>query len=471
MAVFKERNTSRAGYWIAGEALEKSWLPAYFAPEFKELDDLPKKSGDEYVLLDKLVRLHQAIPSKTATAKADWLIVDRKGTMVTELFHGELGGETVQVVPNDSLVISPFFSDRLSVCYWEEEIFRGRAVTSARNIVLVPAGSRPIAWLAAELNSRICSLQLRRITAGTAAQEIDPEALLDILVPGHSKKTLANLVKKVRRGSFRDAEQARRSLFSADLRSNLQPLILTGATFEERIRQFENYLLEHKIVSVGDAFFVEASSRGKDSGNFVVRPVGRFGQGDFGPASNWLQPQEDLEELRAWNNWYWDTDPKTRVAIFNTLLREDALPGTLLAKTLANPWSPRSPFSGPRVLPSFYNYRAALRQIIFRDEIDLKNFYDEVSSLWMRHNQKDDLTEKIVNWFRKIYRPVAASKSCATERSPAHIFSSAKINGCVRKRRRENSRPWPWSFRKSWGDLPISQMMWLRRSPYGVCLG
>ena len=60
----------------------------------------------------------------------------------------------------------------------------------------------------------------------------------------------------------------RSDMYSASHRALKRPIILTGVTFEERLREFERFLAEDALFNSADAFFVESATRNESSDFF-----------------------------------------------------------------------------------------------------------------------------------------------------------------------------------------------------------
>src|SRR5262249_17880752 len=150
-------------------------------------------------------------------------------------------------------------------------VFPGGGLTQLGMIILRPRGAEPIGWLAHELASDLAQLQLRRSAVGSALPRIEVSSLLDIRVrvpTAEEKRRLSGIVRG-RLPSKAAFERAHALLVSA--KRGVKPFVLTAATFEARLEQFESYLLEQRIVDPQGGFFVEASTTDRSSDLFVVR--------------------------------------------------------------------------------------------------------------------------------------------------------------------------------------------------------
>ena len=397
--------------WVESERLVRSWHPGYFSPEYNELDKLLRDRTSDYVPLGHLTRPFRSATCELGKTKADWLLRIRQGTMIAEPCSQISPNEKVQDVPNGSLVLSLTIGECLPSLYWDEKISSGKGVTSVRNLVLVPASDKPIAWLAAELTSWECLSQVRRATTGSLTGQIEPEVLLDIRVRRPLDDYLSSPTQNVALAKLGVVSSAQKYGMVEAERSRLRPFVLTGATFEDRMRQFESHLLERRITEKHEVFFVEASTRDRTSDLFVVRPIGETSEKILEPTNTWLKPQEDIDDINAWRQWYWNDSPEGRIEIFNTLQSDGALPTYLLLRTIADPRSLRPPFSGSRVLPAFHNVQAAIQQHLHIEGLDLEEVTADISDLWLRHNNVQDDPDELVAWLRTIYRPVAAIKA------------------------------------------------------------
>ena len=79
-------------------------------------------------------------------------------------------------------------------------------------------------------------------------------------------------------------EKAHALLVSA--KKGVRPFVLTAATFEDRLSQFESYLLDQQVVDARSAFFVEASTTDRSSDLFVVRSLRVSGEDGLSASSH-----------------------------------------------------------------------------------------------------------------------------------------------------------------------------------------
>src|SRR5262249_24973069 len=122
------------------------------------------------------------------------------------------------------------------------------------------------------------------------------------------------------------AAETRQDLVLLQWRNFSRPFLLTGPTFEERLRQFEKYLESERLFSRRDIFFVEPATRNKDSDLFVVRP---FAVQTVEQPRTVFRCQDDPEIYSRWRSWFWDQSELENHHIFNSLVGGDELPTSL----------------------------------------------------------------------------------------------------------------------------------------------
>lgn len=377
--------------WVDPARLVARWDPAYFSPEYEEVDrELLSHSHAYRTLADLVTVLGPARPFAESEFAPTWVACFRQGSLSFEKISSYTPG-TLIPLPAEAIVISRTFSDRAQVAYWDQTIYPGGGAATSAMIALVALKKEPIAWMVRELRSEFFRLQLRRAASSLeGAFRIDTHALLQlkVRVPSSTdEREYAGQMVKDGLRLFYACEYA--SEHAASARSQVKPFLLTGSTFEERITQFEDYLLEQAFVEPDKAFFVEASSTDRASDLFIVRSLrgSRTVQKDTRFLD--LIPQDDLQVDIGWRDWYWDEAPERRFKIFNSFSSVDVLPSHLLARMVPsvgeNAHMRRLEGS---VLPGFDFFRSIVEPMREADGMHLDDVARQLSKTWLQLHSK-----------------------------------------------------------------------------------
>jgi signal transduction histidine kinase len=412
--------------WIDPGDLERSWHPAFHAPEYRELE---RRLADwhQYVPLGTLVQLTKPARSEEKSdLTARWLVRLRRGGLeVEEIGDGPPPGPMVPLPP-EAIVIASHFGTTVPLTHWDETLFPGGGLAQLGMIVLRPRGAEPIGWLAYELASDLVQLQLRRVAIGSVLPRVEVASLLDIRVRVPSpeeKRRLSEVVREKHRNKAA-FERAHSLLVSA--KKGVKPFLLTAATFEGRLEQFEDYLLEQSIVDAQSGFFVEASTTDHSSDLFVVRPLRGARNDSAGRQRGQLHPQEDRHVNGDWRGWYWESSGAEKFTIFNALGAAAALPSHLLARMTARTAAAVATDLRAQILPGFDFFRQAI-EVHQDDEWDEGAAKQLLASSWLSlqrsrpgaeepqavgalTGQGEDFADRLFDWLRYVFRPAVALK-------------------------------------------------------------
>lgn len=409
--------------WIDPGDLDRSWHPAFHAPEYRELDR-QLEDRRQYATLGTLVQLTKpSRPDDEVNQTGRWLV--RGGLEIVKLGEGPPPGPLVPL-PSQAIVIPSHFSTTVQPTHWDETLFPGGGLTQLGMIVLLPRGAESIGWLAYELASDLVQLQLRRSAIGSAFPRIEVSSLLEIKIrvpTAEERRRLSEFVRERQRNKAA-FERAHPLLVSA--KKGVKPFVLTAATFEGRLEQFENYLLEQQIVGGESAFFVEASTSDRSSDLFVVRPLRGIQDDSLGRQHAHLQPQEDGHVNSDWRRWYWEPSSAEKFTLFNSLGTSTALPSHLLARMTARITPAAAAALRAQILPGFDFFRQAI-EVHRDDDWDEAAVKQVLASTWLALQrsqlsagdlahaetavEKDaEFAARLFEWLRYVFRPAVALK-------------------------------------------------------------
>lgn len=377
--------------WINPGKLDARWDAAYFSPEYEEIERKLVSEPHAYRTLAELVTVLRSVRSSEDS--------DFEPTWVARLRHGSVNFEKISSstphaltpLPPEAIVMSRFIRERVQLVYWDQTIYSGRGAAPSELIVLAALNKEPIAWLFKELSGEFFRLQLRRAASTFAGMfRIDAHALLQLKVRMPSsieQREHADQKVKDELRLFYACEYASEHASSA--RSQVKPFLLTGATFEERLTQFEDYLLEQPFVESDRAFFVEASSTDRASDLFIVRTL--RGSRTVHKDTHFLNltPQDNVQVDVGWRNWYWNEAPDQRFKVFNSFSSTNVLPSHLLARMVPSVGEN----AGMRqlegsVLPSFDFFRGIVEPMREEDGLRLDDATQQLSKAWLQLHSK-----------------------------------------------------------------------------------
>ncbi|MCL5669874.1 MAG: HAMP domain-containing histidine kinase [Acidobacteria bacterium] len=430
--------------WVMPESMERSWLPEYFAPRFREVDEALLSQPQKYLRLGDLVR--PTIKMTKAGGLPTWVVRRRGRTMSIERPEpsDDLSREEASwmQLPYECLVIHPMaFEGSIAVTFWSKLYFGEDASTIPINYVLTPKGNRDIAWVAGVFSHPFVEAQIERAAAllGSVSR-IQVAELLELRIPKSSPEQERNTSDLVRRTLKKNAERS--NLTERNRALELSPRkihisgggeiaarapMLTAATFEQRLEQFERFLIEDQVADNTSGFLAQAARENRESDLFVIRPIGEMDQSQRtvsgrGGLESILRSHEDEDVNRAWRRWYWDIGSGINYEVFNSITDGPDLPTHLLLmmRPIFDPRLLSTPIKGKITVPAFAEYRAAIQASqSFDGETEPSEFLlgqrnvfngasGEIGRLWERLNPGVPPTEEVVSWLRTLFRPVLA---------------------------------------------------------------
>lgn len=404
--------------WLSARLVADCWHPDMFRPEYVELENsLTAASG--FVPLRDFVEI--VAPSAADSQPKKWH-ADSSGIRRHIVGRPEPDKSSFPIValPHEAILVSSHWSNEPTIRYWNENVFRGRGTASGYLWVLESRSNQSIAWLCDALRRKESTLQLQRAVAGSPFPSLTQDALLDLRVRCLSDEQRSAVNRTIH-------DLAKSEMSELHLKALRKPFVLTGQTFEERMTQFEQFLLSEGICSRGDAFFVEPSTNSKGSDLFAVRPI-RSDSVALHETDSFL-PQDDAIVSSRWRSWFWDESATECHRIFNALAADDELPTHLLLRTGAVLFP--SEFGWHKcLLPRFEAFRQAVLPSIhedvgIEDQVWAQTWNDlqrsaglpscvtdapqeENSASQVIHSRVSD--HQLFDWARRVYRPVLALK-------------------------------------------------------------
>lgn len=399
--------------WISADALAQSWLPVHFAPRFLDLDKQFDARPGEFVRVGDIATVARLWP--VGAEQPSWHVV-RQGELLGVL-AATGASDGLALLPDECVVVHPLvLRDQIATAFWSSPLMGGAGATHSTAYALVSKGADDIAWLDAALKDRSAGLQLERAAAGGLVPLVRREDLLNVRIrnlPRSERELLSRRIRQHRSASRQVSLpfETRGTLASLDIErtpptATSQPL-LTGATHEERLEQFERIMFEEAITGPGSAFFIHAVRSDERSDAFVVRPVG------FSPPStrggvHAVAPTvaDDPDASSLWRDWYWSPAQTPPFAVFNSLQGGVILPSAVTTALLeATPPSLRATMDLPTPkLPSFRDFMEAVEAS--RDgTVDQDHALNNLGVLWDALNPGHALSPQSFGALRHIFRP------------------------------------------------------------------
>lgn len=414
-------DTATTWVWLSPQRLADRWHPGAFRPEYLELDR-ELASSASYVRLGDLVDVVSPALEKTI---AKWHVqpsgVERR-FRDTDTESG-VSALPVTALPDEAILVSrSWFRDPV-VRYWNSRVFHGDGTASWAFWVLKNRVDDGIGWIYREVDAEYVRRQMRRHSVGSVSANLSRDDLLDLRIRRLDDSTRKLVNRAV-------VEEAQFEAASSRSRRLKRPFVLTGRTFEERLRQFERFLELEGLFSPKDAFFVEPATRVNTSDLFTIRPIAL-------PASPLSNTPELIAEnvpstSEAWRSWFWGSADLPRHQVFNSFLTEFELPTYLLARMLSPP--PDAVVHSPRILvPAFSTFRDAVSSSIKADVGVEEQIWSDVwtglqSTLAFGEDAKSagpesadstqpvarsdtyEFEQELFEWSRLAYRPILAIK-------------------------------------------------------------
>ena len=142
--------------------------------------------------------------------------------------------------------------------YWDSSLYPGGGAARPDLLVLTTLASTDPAWIAWELRTNdLVDLQLDRARRGTTVPRIDRSLLFSLWLPIPPPEKQIESGNTLR-GIIRENQSLSRAqeMIEAARRSQ-RDFVVTGATLQDRLAQFEDYLLGEEWIWPGSLFSLD----------------------------------------------------------------------------------------------------------------------------------------------------------------------------------------------------------------------
>jgi signal transduction histidine kinase len=372
--------------WVQPHRLELSWLPGFFNPKYEELDNDFRKQPDYYQSLSDIVEVvRPSWRSDELPVGSRFHVVQRSGVLEIETIETTSLRFPIVPLPPEAIILTRLFRDKLLSTYWREDLYPGKGVASSNLIVLKPIGIDPVGWIINELKKDYLRLQIERITVGSSVfNHINIRNLLDLKV-----RTLQKYATDQYNKSVVDAVRNKTAIGRAYQKviqgqKAVKPFFLTGATFREKLDQFEENLLRQSAIDTNRVYYIETSTSNPEEDLFVVRRVGPTEKkADF---KEFFKPQADPTIDSEWRKWYWNNIPQNPIRVFNSLQTNYILPSHLLRRmtSIISIGKENLSIFHNTLLPTFSWLRDLIESHEYEDEINWIEIREDVTQKWIQ---------------------------------------------------------------------------------------
>lgn len=381
--------------WISAGRLDEHWLPQALAPEFDIIENTIAAGGLDLRRLADLVTVG-------ALAKAEgnprWVAAPSHGSIeIREVSASADRTSDQTLLPDHALVLLINSLAGVQCEYWDSAAYSGGGLAERGVIVLEGKPGTDLEELAYELrSSKFVNLQVRRLILLRSGRPTVEDLLgihIDLddirrrgIVPGESRvrAKATQLLGRVL--------AARKSG-----RETPREFVVTGVTLEQRLEQFEAYVLNEPWVDRSFSFVVEVEVASTAS----IRPLGPSAL----PASSAETYSIDSETWSAWLH-----DPSRNWNLFNSLFGVQDLPTEIFQKITAT-------VGLPFQLPPFSMYRQLHRAAWdFHGILDAEDWEYLIRNLAVAGKATATGDSTTITKLRAAYRPVLALKAALPDK-------------------------------------------------------
>jgi signal transduction histidine kinase len=401
--------------WIEPARLFESWLPGYFSPSFDSVDAALLTRNERFVQIRDLVELPaDAKHAQRGDCSATWIALVDGNAIHVRPFSAATDSELLKrsvPLPLRALLLLWNQLSGLRLELWEPELYDGTCVADLALVQLLEKPENDLAWIASELRSNpLLRAQIQRAELSNPEAGITTSTILDLRLERPDPTHI-----RIAGSRFRANELARRLLVENVGRkggelTEPREFLLTGATIDERLAQFEQYVLaepwfegQHGFVLSGDGL----------ADSLVLRALRNDGPRPSDSRTSIIRNESVAPHSSRWNEWL--DDLSSDYHIFNSLLGGDDLPDGLW-KDLVRHLGVRSPLPPFRIWRQLYQEVWNVREGIGPADWDyLTRVLDRVTHVNDPHASADPgasfATPSAIQQLRTAYSPFLALKA------------------------------------------------------------
>jgi len=425
--------------WVDPDRFESRWLPGYFNQIYKDLEKELESQPEFYRSLSEIVEV--VLPTRHSDKiieQSRFQVIHKSGELEIEGIGSKTPPSHLVILPREAIILFRIFSQKLSLTYWRDDLFPGKGFATRNYIVLKPAGAFSIGWLLSELQKDYCVNQIERAVTGTAiAYHINIKELQNIKIRILSQEEIKRLNQVAVNNVRNKTAIGRAYQMVIEGQKAVKPFYLTGATFREKIDQFEENLLKQSAIASNRVFYIEASTSNPNEDLFVVRHVGTRNEKDS--FRGFLKPQNDPKIDAEWRKWYWEATSQSPFRIFNSIPTNHSLPSYLLRRMISiAPDEKVTLLLKDSLLPTYRWFRNIIESHQYNNEINWNDVRDDITQKWTQLHietknsqclqyvfshyklildadttelsEKTEFPDLLIKWFRFVFAPALGLK-------------------------------------------------------------
>jgi signal transduction histidine kinase len=372
--------------WVPAERMDETWLPSYFRPQYDVLDRSLADASQTLARLGDLIQQYTPATITSRETNVRWMIQSTTNSIaISEKQQAQSVPDGSQLLPNQAIILQLTGRGSLNVEYWDSSLYPGGGAASPDLLILTTAKSIDPAWLVWEFRTNeLIDLQLTRARDGAIIPRVNRNQLFGLWLPLPDSEEQARRANTVR-GIIRENQSLIRAQAIIESAKRTQRVfIVTGVTIQDRLRQFEEYLLGEDWITPGSLFSIE---RVEGQQKFVIQRIQRGRQGSSIGSVITRRPME-IEADREWLEWSSNSDGIWK--IFNSLLGKDDLPRRIMGAMVGYLSSDLTQGAGiPKSLPAFDIWRQLFRSIWDLQGTLSPSDWGQIPGIWLTQDRGD----------------------------------------------------------------------------------
>ena len=418
--------------WIAPERLTETLLPGYFHPKYDAVDSFLTDSTERWVRLGDLVQEFSPRTPPPPDSEISWFAEGSPTSLqISEMQPHQSTPAGSFLLPNQAILLQLTAKGSLGVEYWDSSLYPGGGAASPDLLALTTVAAVDPAWIAWELRTNeLVELQLDRARLGATIPRIDRSLVLRLCLPLPGLNEQVDYSNTLR-GIIRENQSLSRAQKNIEAaRRSQREFVVTGASLQDRLRQFEDYLNSEKWITPGSVFRLDQV---EGTPRFTVRPIGQART--HTQSASPLPP--DVTASQEWLDWC--SNPGDPWRVFNSFLDKEDLPPNILAQIVAKSESQSAPRNAHlAALPTFDVWREVYRSVWDLQGALTPSDWSQMLKIWRPvlsgrptvtpttqasdDGEPRDIPEStLISFVREVSRPILALKA-VYEEQVARIF-------------------------------------------------
>lgn len=371
--------------WVAPSRMAETWLPSYFHLQYDVIDRSLADASRRWARLGDLVEQHAPETRKPHLTSARWIVESTSTSIsISEGQQAQGLSDGTQLLPDKGIVLQLAGRNSLNVEYWDSSLYPGGGAASPDLLILTTTKAIDPAWLAWEIRTNeLVEMQLKRMREGSIISRVDRSQLFALWLPLPSSEEQARGAN-ILRGIIRENQSlVRAKVIIESAKRTQRAFIVTGVTIQDRLRQFEEYLLGEDWIGPESLFSLELVE-GKQ--RFAIQRIQRGRQRSSTGSVITKRPMEVAVD----HEWLeWSSSPDSLWKVFNSLLGEDDLPRAILAAIVGySGFDSGHESATPQSIPSFDTWRQLFRSIWDLHGTLSPADWSQISGTWVAHAQE-----------------------------------------------------------------------------------